>query len=68
MWIVQLRENFEFLCPSQDGDVTSTPYLSKAGVFEHLDSAIETADFYSGANSYYLIDCFNFEPTYEPTL
>lgn len=65
MWIVQLTESHEFLCPSADGDVTSTPWLSAAGVFELQEAAIDTADFYIGEGHYVLIDLFNFEPTYQ---
>lgn len=65
MWIVQLTENHEFLCPSADGDVTSTPWLRSAGVFDSIEAACDTADFYIGDGNYHLIDVFNFEPTYQ---
>lgn len=65
MWIVQLTENHEFLCPSADGDVTSTPWLRSAGVFDSLEAATDTADFYAGDGNYAVIDVFSFEPTYQ---
>lgn len=65
MWIVQLTENHEFLCPSADADVTSTPWLRLAGVFDTLEAAQDTADFYAGENEYVVIDVFNFQPTYQ---
>lgn len=65
MFIVQLTENHEFLCPGAHGDVTSTPWLRSAGVFDSMDAAIDTADFYIGEGHYVLIDVFSFEPTYQ---
>jgi len=65
MWIVQLIENHEFLCPSADGDVTSTPWFRSAGVFDSLEAASHTADFYIGNGNYSVVDIFNFEPTYQ---
>ncbi len=65
MWIVQLTDNHEFLCPSTDGDVTSTPWLRSAGIFDSIESANDTADFYIGNGHYVLVDVFNFEPTYQ---
>lgn len=65
MWIVQLTENHEFLCPSVDGDVTSTPWLRSAGVFDSLEAASDTADFYCGIGNYAVIDIYNFEVTYQ---
>ena len=65
MWIIQLTENHEFLCPSTDGDVTSTPWLTAAGVFDSLEAATDTADFYAGNGNYSVVDIFNFELTYQ---
>jgi len=65
MYIVQLKDGYEFLCPSVDGDVTSTPLLNSAGVFVSKEAATDTADHYSGAGSYYLIAVSGFEPTYQ---
>lgn len=67
MWIVQLTDCHEFLCPGPEGEVTSTPWLGLAGVFEFLESAIDTADFHAGTGNYVVIDLFNFDPTYECT-
>lgn len=44
--IVQCLESHEFLCPSDDGDVTTTPFLLKAGHFESVEEAVSTADFF----------------------
>jgi len=64
--IVQLKDCHEFLCPSPDGDVTSTPLLNKAGVFDSLESAIDTANHYCGEDNYDVIPVSNLmKPTYQ---
>lgn len=44
--VVQCLASHEFLCPSPDGDVTTTPLLSKAGHFYDIDEAVSTAEFF----------------------
>lgn len=65
LYIVQLTEIYEFLCPSADGDVTSTPWLREAGVFDSEEAARDTADHYSGKGSYHLIPIHELKPTYQ---
>jgi len=43
--VLQDVENHKFLYPTPDGDVGYTALLSKAGMFETEEEAIETADF-----------------------
>jgi hypothetical protein len=64
MWIVQLAESYEFLCPSADGDVTSTPWLRSAGVFDSVEAASDTADFYIGQGQYEIVNVFCIKLTY----
>lgn len=65
MWLVQLYENHEFLCPSGDGDVSSTPWISRAGVFDSLEAAELTANYYVGENQYAIFDIFDFQPSHQ---
>ncbi len=44
VFVVQDRQSGEFMCPSVDGDVGYTMYLSEAGKFYELETAIETAE------------------------
>lgn len=44
VFVVQDRCTGEFLCPSVDGDVGFTMYLSEAGKFYEVETAIETAE------------------------
>ncbi len=55
--ILQDAENYQFLYPTPDGDVGYTSLLSKAGMFENEQEAIDTADFMHIEN-YSLIPVF----------
>ena len=45
VWVVQDADTGEFLCPSDDGDVTYTRFLKHAGLFEEEGAALDTAEF-----------------------
>jgi hypothetical protein len=55
--ILQDAENYQFLYPTPDGDVGYTPLLSKAGMFESEQEAIDTAEFV-GCENYSLMSFF----------
>lgn len=44
--VVQDVETKCFLCPSEDGDVSHTPWIDKAGVFFEMEEAREAAAMY----------------------
>lgn len=48
VWVVQERQDGDFLYPSPDGDVGFTMFLSDAGRFECFESALETAELQLG--------------------
>lgn len=43
-YIVQDLETHEFLYPSEDGAVDTTPYLKQAGHFEFIEDALEAGE------------------------
>ncbi|MCD0494495.1 hypothetical protein B0T49_21770 [Chromobacterium violaceum] len=49
VWVVQDTDSGLFLYPSPDGDVGYTKFLSDAGRFDAIESAIETARFHLGS-------------------
>lgn len=59
VWVVQDLETFWFLFPV-DGDVGFTPMLSKAGFFDSVEEAVDTAEFHCSAG-FSVVDFYSSE-------
>lgn len=57
VWVVQDGESASFLCPSVDGDVTYTQWVTEAGFFYDEQAALDTAE-YACAEGFRLFSFF----------